>query len=488
MTLRDLFSGLEVLEWSGPKEASVSGLAYRADEVNPGDAFFTWKGLKSDGHRYVSLAVERGAAAVVVEEKADPAPSVPQVRVASGRRALAGASSRWYGNPGASLRLAGITGTNGKTSTAYLLHHLLETSGISSGLMGTICYRSGKKEMASPRTTPECLDLQRLLAQMRDENCRAAVMEVSSHALDQERTLGLGFEVAVFTNLTQDHLDYHGSMENYFQAKSKLFTSLRHGSHAVINLDDGAGLRLAGMLPAGVHLHGYSLGAAAEHQATDVCLHASGTTFKWKGPAFEHEVVMPWVGGFNVANALAAAAAACAFGLAPDHVAASLRTAPPVPGRMERIPSTGGFSVLVDYAHTDDAIRHVLSTLRPLCRGRLLVLVGCGGDRDRGKRPLMARAAVEQSDWAVLTSDNPRGEDPAAILRDMERGVSGMEGYEVVADRAAAIAHIISLAKEGDVVVLAGKGHENTQEVKGVLTPFSDAEQARAALRQRGCA
>ena len=485
MTLRELFSGLEVTEWKGPHDCEVKGLAYRADDIHPGDAFCTWKGLKSDGHRFVPRALSRGASALVVEDAVDVDREVPVVRVPSGRRALAGLSARWFRHPAKDLRLAGVTGTNGKTSTAYLLHHLLESAGISSGLLGTISYRSGSKILSASRTTPECLDLQRLLAEMRDDHCRSAVMEVSSHALDQERVAGLKFEAAIFTNLTQDHLDYHGTMENYFEAKSRLFTGLQPGSHAIINLDDGAGARLVSMLPAGVKSHGYSLGGSAKNRAIHMGLRATGTTFVWETPSGSYEVSTPWVGSFNAANTLAAAVAARAMGLDTEKICHLLKTAPAVPGRMQPVPCDLGFTVLVDYAHTDDALRHVLSTLRPLCEGRLLVMAGCGGDRDRAKRPLMAKAAVDHADHAVFTSDNPRSEDPLAILREMEAGTTGSGSFEVIPDRAEAIARLIQGAGKGDVVVLAGKGHENTQEIKGEFKPFSDSENASKAIRER---
>jgi len=485
VTLRELFSGLEVTEWSGPEDCEVRGLAYRAEDVRPGDTFCTWKGLVSDGHRFVPSALANGASALVVEQPVPTNGQVPVVRVPSGRRTLAGLSSRWFGRPGNSLHLAGITGTNGKTSTAYLLHHILEGAGVSSGLLGTICYRSGSRAIPAPRTTPECLDLYRLLAGMRDDGCRAAVMEVSSHALEQERVAGLEFETAIFTNLTRDHLDYHGTMEKYFQAKARLFTGLSPGSHAVVNLDDPAGVRLAGMVAPGVRVHGYSLSEAAEHRAEAIRLTAEGTTFVWHSRGESREVSTPWVGSFNVANTLAAASAARAMGLGMEVVAGLLRTAPPVPGRLERVSGGDGYTVLVDYAHTDDALRQVLSTLRPLCTGRLLVLAGCGGDRDRTKRPLMAGAAVELADFSVFTSDNPRSEDPLAILAEMESGAAGRAPYQIIPDRSAAIAEIVGMARTGDVVVLAGKGHENTQEIRGERKHFSDVEEARKAMALR---
>jgi UDP-N-acetylmuramoyl-L-alanyl-D-glutamate--2,6-diaminopimelate ligase len=481
MMLAEVMDGVAWEAWEGPRTADIRGLAYRADAVREGDAFCTWRGAASDGHVHVPAALARGARALVVEQPV-AAPGVPVVRVASGRHALARMAANLHGHPARSLAMAGVTGTNGKTSTVFLLHHLLESSGMPCGLIGTIRHQSGQRVLPSSRTTPESLDLQALLAAMRDDGCRAAAMEVSSHALDQGRVDGISYQVAVFTNLTQDHLDYHRTMERYFEAKSRLFAALAPGAAAVVNWDDPWGRLLVGRLPAGVRLHAYALDGAAPVRAEHLALSAEGASFTWQRPTGAHQVRLPWIGAFNVANALGAAEAACALGLEAGDVAAALASAPPVPGRMEKVPWDGPFTVLVDYAHTDDALRHVLATLRPLARGRLRVLAGCGGDRDRSKRPLMARAAAEGADDCVFTSDNPRSEDPQAILDEMKAGLADASSVRIIPDRAEAIAAVVGSAGPGDVVLLAGKGHEATQEISGVHHPFSDREHARQAL------
>lgn len=482
MKLRALLEGVPWTGWDGPEDAEVGGIAYQADAVKAGDVFCTWAGTSADGHAHAPRAVERGAAALVVERGVLPGRAIPVVRVPSGRRALAGLAANFHGHPAGSLAMAGITGTNGKTSTAFLLHHLLECMGRRCGLIGTIRHQSGRDILPSTRTTPEALDLQALLARMRDDGCRAAVMEVSSHALDQGRAEGIAYRVAVFTNLTRDHLDYHGTMERYFSAKSLLFTGLRPGSHAVVNVGDEWGRRLLGLLPAGVEARPYAVGGGADSTALDLRVDAGGLSFVWQRPGGSHALTAPWIGAFNAANILAAAEAACALGADPGDVVRWIAQAPPVPGRMERVGSDLPFTVLVDYAHTDDALRNVLTTLRPLTGGRLRVLAGCGGDRDRTKRPLMARAVEELADECVFTADNPRSEDPGGILEEMLAGVADRSKVRVIPDRAEAIDHLIATARPGDVVVLAGKGHETTQEIAGVKHPFSDAGQARAAL------
>jgi UDP-N-acetylmuramoyl-L-alanyl-D-glutamate--2,6-diaminopimelate ligase len=485
MMLRELFQGVNWEEWSGPADAEVRGLAYRSDALEPGDAFCTWTGAVADGHAHVPQALARGAAALVVERPVPAGPEIPVVRVTSGRKALAGLAANFHHHPSRDLALVGITGTNGKTSTAFLLHHLLEKHNLPSGLIGTVHHQSGSRVLPSSRTTPESLDLQALLARMRDDGCKAAVMEVSSHALHQDRVAGLTFQAAVFTQLTQDHLDYHRTMEAYFEAKALLFQNLQPGSHAVLNLADPWGRRLVGLLPSGVHLHGYAVEGDAASRAIDLLLTAEGLEFTWQRSEGAYRVSAPWIGAFNVANILSAAETACALGAPAEEVVRWIAEAPAVPGRMEKVAWDGPFTVLVDYAHTEDALRNVLSTLRPLVRGRLRVLVGCGGDRDRTKRPLMARAAAEWSDDCVLTADNPRSEDPLEILQQMKAGIPEAGHATIIPDRGEAIAAIIARARPGDVVVLAGKGHETTQEIAGVKTPFSDKEHAAKVL-QRG--
>ncbi|MDD5262198.1 MAG: UDP-N-acetylmuramoyl-L-alanyl-D-glutamate--2,6-diaminopimelate ligase [Methylacidiphilales bacterium] len=483
MKLSSVISNLEVETRSGDADPEISGVAYDVAQVRPGSAFCTWKGLKSDGHRFVPEAVRRGASALILEELPAETVDCPVLVVDSGRRALSQTAANFYGNPADRLEMIGVTGTNGKTSTAYLLHYLFEKLNISCGLIGTVEYRAGRRKLHASRTTPESADLQALLAEMRDAGCRAVVMEVSSHALELERVYGIPFRTAAFTNLTRDHLDFHIKMENYFSAKAKLFSGLAPGSRAVVNIDDAYGKRMAEFIAPGVHVATFGFDAAAMYRADRMEFRADGTTFDFESPEGTLRIQTRWVGRFNVSNMLAALAVMLPRGCDPAQMAAWMKDAPPVPGRLQPVEHEGPFSVLVDYAHTDDAVRNVLQSVRLLCRGKLHILIGCGGDRDRSKRPLMARAACELADRVVFTSDNPRSEDPGAILSEMTAGVPEFSNYSVAPNRAEAIAAILKGAGEGDLVLLAGKGHETTQEIAGELHHFSDAEVAARILK-----
>ena len=485
MTLGAVMEGVPVERWLGPSEAGIEALSYHSGRVRPGDLFFAWQGAKADGHAHVPAALAGGARAVVLERELQGL-SCPQVVVRSARRALSRAAANFYGHPGRRLAVVGITGTNGKTSTAFLVRHLLDRCGWKCGLTGTVHHDVGTGPVPSERTTPEGLEIQHYLAEMVRNGCRAAAMEVSSHALDQGRVEGLPFRVAVFTNLTQDHLDYHGTMEAYFEAKARLFLSLEPGSVAVLPAEDAWGVRLRGLVPVGVDVWTYGTGAGADVRAVEPEFRETGTEFTLETGRMRVRARVPWTGSFNLANALAALAVGRALGLDTDVLVRALAEAPAVPGRMERVPWDGPFTVLVDYAHTDDAVRKVLGVLRPLTRGRLAVVVGCGGDRDAGKRPLMARAACESADRVYFTSDNPRSEDPRAILDAMVAGVAGQKNFVVEPDRRAAIRRALEESGPGDVVVLAGKGHEAVQEAGGVRHPFSDPDEAAAVLRGLG--
>lgn len=483
MKLEAMFQDVPVLEWQGLREGEVTGVAYHSHAVNRGTLFCTWQGQKSDGHIYLQDAVARGASAVVVEKQVGDLPC-PRIIVRSGRLALSRIAANFYARPAHQLKMVGITGTNGKTSTAFLLHHLLKGQGIKAGLLGTVIYDLGDGVISAERTTPEGLDIQRYLRRMADCGCTAAVMETSSHALEQGRIDGVPFSAAVFTHLSHDHLDYHGTMENYFSAKLRLFLSLKEGSTAVVNQDDSYGRRILETLPPGVRGVTYGMEPGADFEATGATYSSTGTRFRLSYQGSTREVVSRWIGPFNVANALAALSTGFALGLDLDQVIENLATAPSVPGRMELLPHEGNFAVVVDYAHTDDAVSKVADALRPLTKNRLRVLVGCGGNRDKTKRPLMARAACEKADDVILTSDNPRNEKPGEILDQMVEGVKNFSNYRVIVDRAEAIREIIHSAQAGDVILLAGKGHETYQEVAGVKHPFSDREQALLALKE----
>jgi len=482
--LTEVMDGVNVQDWQGGRQAEVSALAYESNRVEPGSLFCTWKGKVKDGHTFVPDAVKRGAVAVVAERQLGDL-KIPGIRVENGRRALGRMAANFYGNPSRQVRVVGVTGTNGKTSTAMLLQSLLEVGGLRSGLLGTVVNDTGKGRVGAKHTTPEALDLQQYLAEMRENGCRAAAMEVSSHALDQGRTEGVEFAGAIFTNLGRDHLDYHQTLEAYEEAKAQLFRGLGAGAFAVINAEDPVGIRMVNRCAPGVRIIRYGVDRG-EVCTRDLKMGTGGSSFVLRTSEGEVAATLPWLGRFNVANALAAAAGALAAGVPLEKVAAGLGRAPAVPGRMERVAGPQEITVLIDYAHTEDAVRAALETLRPLTRGKLWIVLGAGGDRDQGKRPKMAAAAASLADEVILTSDNPRSEDPAVILREMRSGVSSGSRVQVIENRSEAIRAVVLGAAKGDVVLIAGKGHEEFQEIRGAKLPFSDRREAERAWAERG--
>jgi len=484
MKLTEVMDGVNVQDWQGGRQTEVSALAYESNRVEPGSLFCTWKGKVKDGHTFVPDAVKRGAVAVVAERQLGDL-KIPGIRVENGRRALGRMAANFYGNPSRQVRVVGVTGTNGKTSTAILLQSLLEVGGLRSGLLGTVVNDTGKGRVGAKHTTPEALDLQQHLAEMRENGCRAAAMEVSSHALDQGRTEGVEFAGAIFTNLGRDHLDYHQTLEAYEKAKARLFRGLGAGAFAVINAEDPVGIRMVNRCAPGVRIIRYGVDRG-EVCTRDLKMGTGGSSFVLRTSEGEVAATLPWLGRFNVANALAAAAGALAAGVPLEKVAAGLGRAPAVPGRMERVAGPQEITVLIDYAHTEDAVRAALETLRPLTRGKLWIVLGAGGDRDQGKRPKMAAAAASLADEVILTSDNPRSEDPAVILREMRSGVSSGSRVQVIENRSEAIRAVVLGAAKGDVVLIAGKGHEEFQEIRGAKLPFSDRREAERAWAERG--
>jgi len=482
--LTEVMDGVNVQDWQGGRQAEVSALAYESNRVEPGSLFCTWKGKVKDGHTFVPDAVKRGAVAVVAERQLGDL-KIPGIRVENGRRALGRMAANFYGNPSRQVRVVGVTGTNGKTSTAMLLQSLLEVGGLRSGLLGTVVNDTGKGRVGAKHTTPEALDLQQYLAEMRENGCRAAAIEVSSHALDQGRTEGVEFAGAIFTNLGRDHLDYHQTLEAYEEAKAQLFRGLGAGAFAVINAEDPVGIRMVNRCAPGVRIIRYGVDRG-EVCTRDLKMGTGGSSFVLRTSEGEVAVTLPWLGRFNVANALAAAAGALAAGVPLEKVAAGLGRAPAVPGRMERVAGPQEITVLIDYAHTEDAVRAALETLRPLTRGKLWIVLGAGGDRDQGKRPKMAAAAASLADDVILTSDNHRSEDPAVILREMRSGVSSGSRVQVIENRSEAIRAVVLGAAKGDVVLIAGKGHEEFQEIRGAKLPFSDRREAERAWAERG--
>ena len=483
MNLTEIMDGVKVRSWDGSPQAEVSSLAYDARRVSPGAVFCTWKGLQRDGHAFVPDAIQRGAVAVVAEKRLTDL-SVPNIRVESGRRALGRMAANFYGHPARHLQVIGVTGTNGKTSTSMLLQSLLAAGGLRCGLLGTVSNDTGQGRTPARHTTPEALDLQQLLAEMRQNGCRAASIEVSSHALAQGRTEGVDFAGAIFTNLGRDHLDYHETMEAYEESKALLFRALRAGAFAVVNADDPCGVRMAARCAPGVRILRYGL-EKGDVRVADLRMGVQGASFRLVTPGGEFPATLPWLGRFNVANALAAASGAILAGVPAETVAAALGRAPAVPGRMETVSGSGEVTVLVDYAHTADAVEAALATLRPITRGSLWIVLGAGGDRDHGKRPKMAAAAARLADRVILTSDNPRNEDPAAILREMAAGLPEGATARKIENRAEAIRTAVRSAGPGDVILVAGKGHEETQEILGKKFPFSDRREVEKALAER---
>ena len=458
----------------------LTDLTVDSRDAQPGSVYLAIRGSQSDGHRFVAAAAERGALAAVVETPQDV--SIPQAVVRDGRRAAVVLARAWYGDPAARLTLVGVTGTNGKTTTTALVRHLLNDSA-TAGSIGTLGAFDGAGDAvtstAGNLTTPGPVDLQATLAALAARGVQTVAMETSSHSLDQGRLDGLTFAAGVFTNLTRDHLDYHGTMDAYLAAKLRLLGLLSLDGAAVINIDDPAWLAI----PPGARRVTFGTGAAADVRALDLQLHSAGSDFRIEGCFGSAEVRLPLLGDFNVANALAAAAAALALGRPLSLVAERLSAAPQVPGRMEVI-AEAPCAVLRDYAHTPDALERALRTLRPLTAGRLLVVFGCGGDRDRGKRPLMGGIAAEHADLAIVTSDNPRTEDPERIIDDVVAGMpSG--GHMRVADRRVGIARALEEARPGDTILLAGKGHETYQVLGTEKVPFDERDIVRELVAGR---
>jgi UDP-N-acetylmuramoyl-L-alanyl-D-glutamate--2,6-diaminopimelate ligase len=493
MTFQQLLDGAEVLAQSG--NPGVSGVEYDSRGVKPGSVFVAMRGETSDGNRFIDSAIAAGAVAVVTDSAAEkPRESIAWAVVPHGRRALARLSANFYRKPAERIAITGITGTNGKSTTAFLVESILAAAGRKSALIGTIEYHVAGKVLPAPHTTPEALDLNRILNEALGQGATDAVMEVSSHALAQQRVYGVPFDVAVFTNLTRDHLDYHQTMEEYFSAKRVLFEGCGTDAPraAVTNLDDEYGAKLAEFSrkrSALVLKYGWARG---DFHAKQVEITPRGTRMDLIAPEGKIAVFSQLIGRVNVYNILAAAGAAYARGCNTEAIARGIETLARVPGRFERVDCGQPFTVVVDYAHTDDALRNLTELAREFVsrtasKARVLTVFGCGGDRDRMKRPLMGEAAGRGSDFVVLTSDNPRSEDPLSIINDALVGLqrSGVK-YSVEADRRKAIALATSEARPGDIVLIAGKGHEKVQIMRDGPHPFDDVEVAREALRAAG--
>jgi UDP-N-acetylmuramoyl-L-alanyl-D-glutamate--2,6-diaminopimelate ligase len=483
MELRKLISRAPLSRISSPgaptANPEIRDLAYDSRQVGPGTLFFAIEGEVTDGHRFIEQALERGAVAIASERDPTPGFSGIWVQLESIRPAMAELANEFFGNPSHELRLAGLTGTNGKTTTAFLVHSILTLDGPAL-LAGTIKTLVGAREQESRHTTPEAIDIQRMLRAALDEGCRSGVMEVSSHALALARVYRCFFPVAVFTNLTQDHLDFHGSLEEYFKAKLSLFDQGYNPGleHALINADDAFGARISASstrtygLRSGLDI--YPLERRTSLEGTDLTLSFFGRRLRLKSSL---------VGGHNLYNLMAASGAASLLGAEDSRIQEGIATLRQVPGRFEKVDVEAGFSVIVDYAHTPDALENVLRLSREVSSGRVICVFGCGGDRDRKKRPLMGSIATNKADHVIVTSDNPRSEEPGAIIAEIVAGIGrACDNYEVIEDRRQAIKRSLDIAKPGDLVLIAGKGHETYQIVKGVKSHFDDREVVKELL------
>ena len=480
MKLHKLLEGLEVLKTNVDLNTQIEAVAYDSRKVTPGSLFVAITGFVTDGNKYIPMALEKGAAAIITA--VEPEGDVPYVLVKSDRFALALIGANFYEHPAKSMTLIGITGTNGKTSSALLLKHVLEkTRDAKVGLVGTMGNMIGQQFLPGERTTPESLDLQALFAQMRDAGCTHVVMEVSSHAIALERVGGITFDVAAFTNLTEDHLDFHVTMENYCDTKAELFA---RSKRAVVNADDPWCSRIC-KKATGQMLRTCVTGEG-DLKATDQELLPDGISFVAHAGQKQVQVRLPIPGKFTVYNALTVIGCALQLGISLEETAAALYTAQGVKGRVEVVPTPGKpYTVLIDYAHTPDGLENVLSSVKGFCKGRLIAVFGCGGDRDPIKRPIMGKIGTDIADWAIITSDNPRTEDPMAIIDDILKGIDPQKkNFEVIENRPTSIRHAMDIAKNHDIIVLAGKGHETYQEIQGVKHHLDEREVVAAYLEE----
>ena len=486
MRVHELTPFLAGASVEGSADREFTGIAYDSRRVTPGMMFVAAPGLRQDGGEFMAAAVDRGASVVLCHHDAVTPSRVTRIRVPDVREAMARVSAAFYGQPSSQLRVIGITGTNGKTTVSFMVKAMLEASGLRTGLIGTVRYEIGDRVIPAQRTTPESVDLQQMMAQMVRADCRACVMEVSSHALQQKRVWGIEYDVSIFTNLTQDHLDYHGNMEDYFLAKQRLFEPdwpNRKKQSGVVNIDDTYGGRLAAGPSLAVRMT-YGIEKTAEVRATRVELGREASRFVVETPQRQFACRLPLIGRHNVYNALAAIGAGLALDLPVAHMQAALNTMQPVPGRLEAVRCGQAFGVYVDYAHTDDALQNVLTTLREVTRGKVLVTFGSGGSRDTSKRAKMGRVAARLADYTILTTDNPRRESPAEIAAQIEQGFKTVrtDAYHIELDRPRAIEALIRMAGPEDVVLIAGKGHETYQEFEDTVAPFDDRAYAAETL------
>jgi UDP-N-acetylmuramoyl-L-alanyl-D-glutamate--2,6-diaminopimelate ligase len=501
MKLSQLLRAITDFQLHGDDSVTISAVSCDSRNVTSGTLFFALRGTTVDGHNYIKAAVQSGATAIILEDETNAPTGIPWVKVSNGRSVMACMAAEFYGNPTLGLPLVGITGTNGKTTTTYLIEAILAAAGMAPAVLGTISYRFGATRIEASHTTPESTELQGAFHQLINAGARSFVMEVSSHALEQKRVDSCHFDVGIFSNLTRDHLDYHQTMESYLGAKQRLFSELLHPTtkkprrRAVINMDDPYGAAIAGKTSCPVITYGIQY--QGDVQVTELSSSVNGFSGTLVTPKGKVSFTSKLVGRFNLSNILAAVSAGIALDLPLEAIKTGIETHTTVPGRMERVDNSRGITLLVDYAHTGDALENVLTTLKELATGRIITVFGCGGDRDPGKRPIMGRIAAQLSDLAIVTSDNPRTEDPFTILAQVKAGITTLgsheyalnelsdsfdkKGFVMLENRAAAIRLAVRLAKAGDIVLLAGKGHEDYQIIGKTKHHFDDREQAAQA-------
>ncbi|MCM8789840.1 MAG: UDP-N-acetylmuramoyl-L-alanyl-D-glutamate--2,6-diaminopimelate ligase, partial [Candidatus Omnitrophica bacterium] len=471
------------------EDFQVKGISCNSKEVREGFVFIAIRGTKADGSEFIEEAIKRGAEAIVLQsaghgaigigQRLPASTKIPIIQVKDARRALAKLAQKFYGNPSSKIKVVGITGTNGKTTISYLIEAIIKEAGYAPSVIGTINYRFKDKIIPSKNTTPAPIELQSLLAQMLKTGIDYSIIEVSSHALHQDRTEGMNFHSAIFTNLTQDHLDYHKTIDNYYKSKEKLFRNLKKNSFAVINNDDKYGLKLKSRTKAEVVTYGIVRSSSV--MAKDLRFGCRSTSFKLLTPKGKIEILCPLIGLHNVYNVLASCAWAQREDIRFEAIKSAIEKFAPVPGRLERIDFDGKFKVFVDYAHTEDALKNIIASLRRLCRNRLIVVFGCGGDRDKTKRPKMGRVVSELADYAIVTSDNPRSEEPWQIINEIRKGIR-KDNYCLIPQRFEAIKRALSIAREGDIVLVAGKGHEDYQVLRDRIIHFDDRQVIRECL------
>ncbi|SFI15694.1 UDP-N-acetylmuramoylalanyl-D-glutamate--2,6-diaminopimelate ligase [Tindallia magadiensis] len=484
MRLQDMLSGIEFEILQQSHEEEITHITYDSRKVVPGSLFICISGMETDGHQFANEAIRKGAIALVVEKAVPNVQGVTMICVKDSRKAMAVIAAAFYGNPSSDLDMIGVTGTNGKTTITYMLKNIFKQAQVETGVIGTISNWIGEQELEAVRTTPESPDFQLLLKKMVKEHVDKCIMEVSSHSLCLQRVYATKFQVGVFTNLTEDHMDFHPTTEHYYQSKKKLFHMTEKAN--IINIDDPFGLRLAEELAhSEVSLFTYGIERNADLKASNIIMDYKGVCFKVQGMGMNHSVSLPITGKFSIYNALAAIGAARTMEVSPVEIVHALENMEGVPGRLQRVKEIADLGIIIDYAHTADALMNVLESIRGFSEKRVITVFGCGGDRDKSKRPKMGEISGKYSDYTVLTSDNPRSENPDEILQSIEVGINKVHGsYEKIESRREAIRRAISIAKKGDIILIAGKGHEKTQTVGKETICFDDYEVALEAARE----